>query len=1648
MSNDPNQPAIVDPTAPPPLDPRLVQWLAVQIVYDARARLVEGGADGDTRIELASVFVDLPAMAHHGRAARQTHVVHELLARDTREPPEDPKEPDCVPHAADGVAPRWLIVGGPGTGKSTATTMAVQLLRLTWVERQAEALPEALRSLVLSFAGGLHALANAWGIYLRSGALPLRVSLPALARWMASQSEGVDDPVWRHLASKMADEAAHQGLMIDASGAELRAMVGAASEVLWIFDGLDEVPRTAGRERVIAAVREAMEPKGRPSRLVVTTRPQGYEGEFSDLSTLVLEAMPGELARQYGERLLRAWAGGEDAGLSGRQELLRGEFARPEIQALVQTPLHATMATLLVASEGSLPSARCSLFEHYFDTIFRRELGKPMDFGVRREERSTIFALHARIGLTLHVRAQAQAGASPTLSRRALRETLAALFQEQGFGAEAVQANVERMMRFAAERLVLLLHVNDGGYAFGVRSLQEFFTAAALLEGDRAQVRLRFEAIALTAHWANVLALAVSNLALRTGLKAQAEALDYTTELCRALNSGAVGGEAAARCMMGSRLAIAMLHETEGYGKPWLHEPLWAIALEAAPSPVQSAAVKAIQLGRSEPNWPDGSSMWRDPTEIHTRLGVLAVRWPGDDAKNWRRRVLEKAESLLGGASGTREAGWRLLHGPLMQDDPEAIRLAELNAPGDLKSARGVVQELLNAWWESELAEGLDEHSTARIPNWLDEFTHSHMSWFPPGWLLGTALNTAGLCLVPSAMKAPMTLAPRIASSRRDGLRLTGQLVRGMLLPLEGTAPPWEEIASKLPEDGPEWFAWKRVALFLAAPSHERLADALDATTESAAYHDIQSNRWWFPWPLAACLDCVDRPEELATLAARVREGALGTVEDWRCAEARWRSSPEVGEAELERWLLPSTLPWTKEIASHGIVFNHVRCAYDVATNRQEFHALLEKVLSSVRSDPEHARNAWRLLSSLLPWAGFVELDGWSGDGLPLDFARQATTVKGSPWSRRMLFFVDQLAPDLEGSEAERWFTLLDGRGRTFSNLSSGRHARGVWLVRRHLTIAAALVRRLNEHPEQWGLMQALLVMLRSLPNADISVLRVPDLPDGAPPRAHALREVLLLLTQDVLSQELAERVRSLHGTSPDGDYDLRPLLAEILMERARHPERSARLLLATLTKLGDSDAALRDQLLGALFAQLPRSVRSVFSTPEAWEEHQLPKPFLAGQATRSPERIVRLAELTNVRLFKYTPTVDVPFPVPVPDHGQWIVLVGENGVGKTTLLRALALGLASPAVASKLLDERLPLVRNGGEGRIGVELVGGAFRAVVRRDPLERTETVTAEEVGPSARPWVVGYGVRRGNACGEKDREHEWGPLGELHTLFDRPASLVNAVEWLKELDRQVLREQRQQAKGGEGSILGGRTGVWRSVASALKTLLDVTEVEPDEDHIFVKHRDFGRVRFDALSDGYLTTAGWIIDLIARWIERQRELDEAVGPDLLRQMTGFVLIDEIDLHLHPVWQMHIIEDVRQLFPRMSFVVTTHNPLALQGARRGEVYVMRRDGDRIELVQRDIRPGHDVDRVLLEQFGVEHTFDRETRELLQLHREALERGEPSGGPERASLEAQLAERLGAFGALVGQERRSEHDPLPRLNREERDLLSPFLKKR
>jgi hypothetical protein len=93
--------------------------------------------------------------------------------------------------------------------------------------------------------------------------------------------------------------------------------------------------------------------------------------------------------------------------------------------------------------------------------------------------------------------------------------------------------------------------------------------------------------------------------------------------------------------------------------------------------------------------------------------------------------------------------------------------------------------------------------------------------------------------------------------------------------------------------------------------------------------------------------------------------------------------------------------------------------------------------------------------------------------------------------------------------------------------------------------------------------------------------------------------------------------------------------------------------------------------------------------------------------------------------------------------------------------------------------------------------------------------------------------------------------------------------------------------------------------------------------------------RVPATWLSQGYQSTVAWVADLIGHMIWE-------AGPSVsLNEMEGLVLIDEIDLHLHPTWQVELVSTLKRVFPRVQFVATTHSPMVLPGLQTDEVVVL-----------------------------------------------------------------------------------------------------------
>jgi hypothetical protein len=198
----------------------------------------------------------------------------------------------------------------------------------------------------------------------------------------------------------------------------------------------------------------------------------------------------------------------------------------------------------------------------------------------------------------------------------------------------------------------------------------------------------------------------------------------------------------------------------------------------------------------------------------------------------------------------------------------------------------------------------------------------------------------------------------------------------------------------------------------------------------------------------------------------------------------------------------------------------------------------------------------------------------------------------------------------------------------------------------------------------------------------------------------------------------------------------------------------------------------------------------------------------------------------------------------------------------------------------------------------------------------------------GLSSWDWVrqlviAGYGATR-NLTSRKDNGNEdLSPdVRRQITLFDPLSQLAGAEVLLA-----------QQADGGP--LVPLLQGVLRQVFGAELEI----ETGPGGIRFTVAHRDI--VEAIDLPDGFRAAAAWMADLCAIWCEKAPDLAANANP---ADIQAIVLIDEIDLHLHPSLQRELVPRLRKALPKVQWIVTTHSPLVLANFDASEIIALDRD--------------------------------------------------------------------------------------------------------
>ena len=332
---------------------------------------------------------------------------------------------------------------------------------------------------------------------------------------------------------------------------------------------------------------------------------------------------------------------------------------------------------------------------------------------------------------------------------------------------------------------------------------------------------------------------------------------------------------------------------------------------------------------------------------------------------------------------------------------------------------------------------------------------------------------------------------------------------------------------------------------------------------------------------------------------------------------------------------------------------------------------------------------------------------------------------------------------------------------------------------------------------------------------------------------------------------------------------------------------------------------------------------------------------------SRQPLHLHKLT-LKDIRCFEY---LEIEFR-----KGESIVIIGDNGDGKSTVLRALAIGLCDQSSASALFRElHGDYVRSGSsddQGTITVDLAGPRrftdryrIETTVRSlDAFERVEqklfdlssgskeTLTQDDF-PWERIFASGYGpgIR---VQGTSDYE-DYLTVDAVYPLFKYDVLLQNPELVIRRLMDAATRRDR---KGGQ------------KVLDAVKELLSrILQLEKSDvltlDRTGIRLRHLGRdVGLSGLADGYRGTVTWILDLLAWWFVYRNGKTYR-----FRDVRGVVFVDEIEQHLHPRWQRNIIRLLTGSFPHVQFVVTTHSPLVASGCEDVTVHSITKGEHRVE---------------------------------------------------------------------------------------------------
>ncbi len=346
--------------------------------------------------------------------------------------------------------------------------------------------------------------------------------------------------------------------------------------------------------------------------------------------------------------------------------------------------------------------------------------------------------------------------------------------------------------------------------------------------------------------------------------------------------------------------------------------------------------------------------------------------------------------------------------------------------------------------------------------------------------------------------------------------------------------------------------------------------------------------------------------------------------------------------------------------------------------------------------------------------------------------------------------------------------------------------------------------------------------------------------------------------------------------------------------------------------------------------------------------------------------------KLTNFRMFE-----EQEFKL----NPDCTVFIGPNGSGKSTIVEALSLLPKWAALTTKLAVQavhwdlalahlewdhcrRLVPTSIGGGVRVepshsfGVALHQSAEPEAIHADfptnlgqvrvtasPAMKGAHTNIAEKPRQTLPLFLSFGARRLEAPPERDLPSLRG--SRLEACQSNPGFIetANLSHWFDLQQRGELAELQRALKSNQ-SAESARNALLHAAYAGVRGVTGASDVEYTVDGEELELKFDGQphaLPFSYLSSGQQAVAALAADIAWRTIH----LNPNLGDDALAKTPGVVVIDELELHLHPKWQRTVLPRLRATFPSLQFIVTTHSPQVVGSVDKSCVVSLSADGGR-----------------------------------------------------------------------------------------------------